>query len=348
MASSWCAAAARCARGVACRAPSAAFGVARPMAPLASLSRMLCGGPQTALPLCRRGPIILEKPFYAFSSAPRALSASAAAMARARPARGRRQVKPEQSLMGAFSSPMTKKAEDDKSQSVEEYLEKSQLKTLEDRATQKYVASVYKQAGSSIGVATAVSVGSIATGLMVSPLIPIFAGMVPLYMFYQTSPATHSAAYRFGLVGTFAGLTGLSLAPLVATATSMNPMLIPMALGGTGLVFAGAAGAALLAPRASMLKFGTLLGGGSAVMFGAFLFGSAQYMMTGHVSPLLFQFQLYGGLGLITAWVAYDTHNMIEEYSEGIRDPLRHSMDIFVNFVGLFRRILMILMMRDD
>jgi hypothetical protein len=47
-------------------------------------------------------------------------------------------------------------------------------------------------------VATAASVASLATGLLVPPLIPMLGSLVPLFMFYQTSPATHSPAYRQG------------------------------------------------------------------------------------------------------------------------------------------------------
>ena len=49
-----------------------------------------------------------------------------------------------------------------------------------------------------MGVATAASVASMATGLLVPPLIPMLVSFVPLFMFYQTSPTTHSPAYRQG------------------------------------------------------------------------------------------------------------------------------------------------------
>eukprot|EP00041_Stephanoeca_diplocostata_P034705 m.1197107 g.1197107 ORF g.1197107 m.1197107 type:complete len:379 (+) comp24565_c0_seq7:167-1303(+) len=231
--------------------------------------------------------------------------------------------------------------------SLEERIERSQLKTLEDKETQRYVAKVFQTAGSTIGVATATSVASISLGVMVTPWIPALASIVPLFMFYNTTEATNPT-YRKALVGTFTALSGFSLAPLLSYAVHVNPMLVPMALGGTTLIFLGASGAALLAPRASMLRFGTLLGGGAMVLMGASLFGIGQYAMTGAVSPMLFSFTLYGGLGLMTCFVAYDTHNIIEEYKAGSRDYLRHSLDVFINFMGIFRRLLYILTMRED
>lgn len=90
------------------------------------------------------------------------------------------------------------KSKDDEDNSLDARLDRSQLATLDDKPTQKYVAKVFREAGSTVGVATAAAVGSMATGLMVSPFIPMLAGLVPLFMFYQTAPGTHSTAYRYG------------------------------------------------------------------------------------------------------------------------------------------------------
>lgn len=111
--------------------------------------------------------------------------------------------------------------------SLEEHIERSQLKTLEDKETQRYVAKVFQTAGSTIGVATATSVASISLGVMVTPWIPALASIVPLFMFYNTTEATNPT-YRKALVGTFTALSGFSLAPLLAYAVHVNPMLVPM------------------------------------------------------------------------------------------------------------------------
>jgi hypothetical protein len=79
-------------------------------------------------------------------------------------------------------------------------------------------------------------------------------------------------------------------------------------------VFAGASAAALLAPRASLLKYGTFLGGAVLGMMGISLIGLGQYMIMGFVSPFFFNITLYGGLVLMAAFVGYDTQRVIEDY----------------------------------
>eukprot|EP00038_Savillea_parva_P019330 m.27208 g.27208 ORF g.27208 m.27208 type:complete len:344 (+) comp4384_c0_seq1:54-1085(+) len=282
------------------------------------------------------------------------LGSTSTLLARARPAPsgGRPPRRNEDESQGVVSSKPpftpTHKSDDEQDNSLDARLDRSQLATLDDVGTQRYVAKVFREAGSTVGVTTAAAVTAMGTGLMISPIIPMLGGLIPLFMFYQTSPATHSAGYRYGLVATFAGLQGLAIAPLVSIALSVNPMLIPTALGGTVLVFGGASLASLLAPRASMLRFGSFLGGAVAVMVGFSLLGLGQMALMGAVSPVLYSVTLYGGLALMCAFVGYDTQRIIEDYREGNIDPLKHGVDVFINFIGIFRRLLAILLQRED
>ena len=63
--------------------------------------------------------------------------------------------------------------------------------------------------------------------------------------------------------------------------------------------------------------------------------------------PILHSINLYGGLALFTAYIAYDTQNMIDEYQMGIDDHLKHATDLFIDFKAVFTRILILLMNRD-
>ena len=99
------------------------------------------------------------------------------------------------------------------------------------------------------------------------PIIPVLGSLIPLYMFMKTDLTT-SPGKRIALLGSFVGLTGMSLAPLLAMSFALNPMAVPMALGGTGAIFLGATGVSLLAPRGSLLRFGPALGGGALALLG--------------------------------------------------------------------------------
>ena len=64
--------------------------------------------------------------------------------------------------------------------------------------------------------------------------------------------------------------------------------------------------------------------------------------------PLLHNVSLYGGLGLFTLYVAYDTQKMIDEYEMGEDDHLKHAVDLFIDFKVIFTRVLVLLMGRDE
>ena len=64
--------------------------------------------------------------------------------------------------------------------------------------------------------------------------------------------------------------------------------------------------------------------------------------------PMIWNINLYGGLALFTAFVAYDTHQTLEDYKCGQRDALTHAANFFINFMAIFKRLLFIFMSRDD
>ena len=49
-----------------------------------------------------------------------------------------------------------------------------------------------------------------------------------------------------------------------------------------------------------------------------------------------------------TAYIAYDTQKMIDEYEMGEDDHLKHAVDLFIDFKAVFMRVLSILMLRGD
>ena len=59
--------------------------------------------------------------------------------------------------------------------------------------------------------------------------------------------------------------------------------------------------------------------------------------------PIFHSISLYGGLLLFTGYIAYDTQVAISSYEEGDRDHVSHSLNFFVNFVAIFRRMMEVL-----
>merc|ERR1719432_152916 len=111
----------------------------------------------------------------------------------------------------------------------------------------------------------------------------------------------------------FAFLTGLGLGPLLQMAIMMNPTLVPSAL---------------------MSGLSTLLVLGLANIF--------------FRSQLLFQAHLYIGLAIFCGFIMFDTQVIIRKARNGDKDFIAHSLDLFIDFVQIFRKVLILLMQKDE
>ena len=87
----------------------------------------------------------------------------------------------------------------------------------------------------------------------------------------------------------------------------------------------------LIAKPGATLRWGVPLGGGLLVLMAAGI-GSMFVPITSAWYPLLHNIYMYGGLALFTAYVAYDTQKMIDEYELGEDDHLKHAVDLFIDF----------------
>jgi len=147
---------------------------------------------------------------------------------------------------------------------------------------------------------------------------------------------------RFGMMLGFAFLTGLGLGPLLDMAMMMNPSIIPSALMLTSVVFASFTGAALVAPSGQYLYLGgSLLSGLSTLMFLAFINIFFR-------SQLLFQAHLYLGVAIFCGFIMFDTQVIIEKARRGDKDFVAHSLDLFIDFVQIFRKVLILLMQKES
>ncbi|XP_022917463.1 bax inhibitor 1 isoform X2 [Onthophagus taurus] len=142
---------------------------------------------------------------------------------------------------------------------------------------------------------------------------------------------------RIGYLLGFAGLTGVGMGPLLEHVILLDPNLISTALAGTTLVFISFSICSMLAERGKWLYLGgtlmTLLNTVLLLSFANLFFGS----------NLLFQAHLYLGLVMMCGFVLYDTQLIIEKRRMGSKDFVAHSMDLFIDFIGMFKRILIIL-----
>merc|ERR1719228_108844 len=109
----------------------------------------------------------------------------------------------------------------------------------------------------------------------------------------------------------------------------------------TSAVFACFSGAALFAPDGKYLYLGgSLLSGLSSLLFLGFLNIFFR-------SQLLFQVHIYLGLAIFCGFIMYDTQLIIIKARHGDRDFIAHSLDLFIDFIQVFRKILVLLMQKE-
>merc|ERR1711899_57059 len=91
----------------------------------------------------------------------------------------------------------------------------------------------------------------------------------------------------------------------------------------------------------------------SMLMAFAFLTGLGTLLFLGLLniffrSQLLFQAHLYIGLAIFCGFIVFDTQVIIRKARNGDKDFIAHSLDLFIDFVQIFRKVLILLMQKDD
>jgi len=143
---------------------------------------------------------------------------------------------------------------------------------------------------------------------------------------------------RVAMLGGYGFLQGLSLGPLIALAIRVDPAILVTALLGTLTVFTCFSLSAIYSPRRSYLYLGASLG--SALSFLCVL-----SLVSFFWRPVfLHSVELYFGLAVFCAFILYDTQLMIEKAELGSDDFVHHALELFLDFLGIFIRLLIILL----
>lgn len=58
---------------------------------------------------------------------------------------------------------------------------------------------------------------------------------------------------------------------------------------------------------------------------------------------IYFQAHIYLGLMLMCGFVLFDTQAIIEKRRMGNQDFIQHALELFIDFIGMFRRLVIIL-----
>ncbi|CAN8023635.1 unnamed protein product [Ixodes persulcatus] len=147
---------------------------------------------------------------------------------------------------------------------------------------------------------------------------------------------------RLSILVGFAFTTGLGLGPLLDVVVSVDPSIVATAFVATCAVFACFSLSALYSDHCRWIYIGGTL---MSILSMMFVLSLANLFFG---SYLLFQMHLYLGLILFCFFVLYDTQLIIEKRKRGERDYIRHSVDLFIDFVSIFRHLLAILTQKES
>lgn len=158
------------------------------------------------------------------------------------------------------------------------------------------------------------------------------------------TPATaENQAKRYALLGAFAFAQGTSLGPLVELALGVNPGILMTTALSTAAVFASFTLSALFTQRRSYLFLGGWLSSAISTMLvmrlGGWLFGFGGFA---------FELELYLGLLVFAGYVLFDTQLVVERASAGDMDNIQHAMDLFIDFMAIAVRVLIILLKNQE
>jgi FtsH-binding integral membrane protein len=134
--------------------------------------------------------------------------------------------------------------------------------------------------------------------------------------------------------------SGITLSPFLTTIS--NPLAVPTAIGAAILILGGSSIYALKKPIGHFKTWEATLSGGLIGLLGINLLS---ILFQAVVGPNLFTYtcmnvDMYVGLGLFTAFQAYDTNRAVREFQLGNFDHLSHVVQFFLNFKNLFIRLL--------
>ncbi|GFP96487.1 bax inhibitor 1 [Phtheirospermum japonicum] len=154
-----------------------------------------------------------------------------------------------------------------------------------------------------------------------------------------SAPVYKKQQTRVSLLMTGALFQGASIGPLMEIAIGFDASLVVSAFVGCALAFGCFSAAAMVARRREFLYLGGLLSSGLSILFwlhfASSIFGG---------SMALFTFELYFGLLVFVGYIVFDTQDIIEKAHLGDLDYVKHSLTLFTDFVGVFIRILIIML----
>ncbi|XP_014245511.1 bax inhibitor 1 [Cimex lectularius] len=180
------------------------------------------------------------------------------------------------------------------------------------------------------------------TSFLSNNILPFFATLGFLLALYYTKDNGKNQLLRLSFLLGFSFFSGLSIGSLLEQVIMIDPSIVPTAFLSTSLIFVSFSLSAIMAKRGYWLFLGGII---SSILSALIIFSLATVFFR---SAMLFQVHLYIGFLLMCAFVLYDTQLIIEKRLHGDKDFIAHSVELFIDFIGIFRRLLVILAQKEN
>lgn len=211
-----------------------------------------------------------------------------------------------------------------------------------EKPVKKHLKNVYGTMGLALMACALGGYVHLFTSILSAGMLSTFGSLGLMIWLLASTPTPENLSKRFGLLMGFSFLTGVSMGPHLEYVISLDPTIVPTAFLATSLIFICFSLCALFSDDRKFLALGgTLMSGLMWTMLLSFM-----YIFTG--SQLLFQVHVYLGLFLMCGFVLYDTQMIVEKRRLGNDDYIAHTLDLFIDFIGIFRRLLILLSDKKD
>lgn len=173
--------------------------------------------------------------------------------------------------------------------------------------------------------------------VIMSPLLLMLASLGCLGYIAMSSASKGNMVPRSAALLLFGALLGVSTAPALYAAAAIDPRVVTTAFLGTCTVFTAFSLSAVFNKSRNFLMLGGVIGSASSLL------------MILSLASILFQTEamltarLYLGLLLFCGYVLYDTQLILYRFKHGDHDVVSHSLSLFLDFVNMFVRLLVIL-----
>ncbi|XP_051911592.1 probable Bax inhibitor 1 isoform X1 [Hippocampus zosterae] len=208
-------------------------------------------------------------------------------------------------------------------------------------STQVHLKKVYSSLAACMFLAAAGAYTHVVLRLFQGGVLFALASLAMMVWLAATPHDARTEKKRLAILAGFAFLNGVGLGPTLDFVIAVNPSIIVTAFMGTSLIFICFTLSALYAKRRSYLFLGGTLMSGVSILF----LMSLLNMLFGSV--MLFKAHMYLGLLVMCGFVLFDTQLIIEKAENGDKDYVWHCVDLFLDFLTIFRKLMVILALGD-